>query len=32
VKEYAKIRGEEPYVFEGSSKGADKFGVITLNE
>jgi galactokinase len=30
VEKYAKVRGHEPYVFEGSSIGADRFGVVTL--
>jgi galactokinase len=28
VRRYAEIRGIEPYVFEGSSMGADRFGVV----
>ena len=27
VRKYAEIRGCEPYVFEGSSMGADRFGI-----
>jgi L-arabinokinase len=27
VRKYAEIRGWEPYVFEGSSMGADRFGI-----
>ncbi len=30
VNRYAEARGGVPYVFEGSSMGADKFGVVTL--
>jgi L-arabinokinase len=30
VRRYAALRGIEPYVFEGSSVGADKFGVTIL--
>ena len=30
VRKYAKIRGSEPYVFEGSSMGADRFGIQVL--
>jgi len=30
VGKYAKIRGSEPYVFEGSSMGADRFGIHVL--
>ena len=29
VRRYAKARGSTPYVFEGSSPGADRFGVRT---
>ncbi len=28
VKRYGELRGIEPYVFEGSSMGADRFGVV----
>lgn len=32
VEQYAEIRGGEmPYVFEGSSMGADRFGVLVVN-
>jgi galactokinase len=30
ISRYAKIRGSTPYVFEGSSPGADRFGVKVL--
>jgi L-arabinokinase len=30
VRRYATLRGSEPYVFEGSSAGADKFGITIL--
>lgn len=30
VQKYAKIRGSEPYVFDGSSTGADRFGIQVL--
>jgi len=30
VKTYAEVRGYEPYVFRGSSMGADRFGVHVL--
>jgi L-arabinokinase len=30
VKHYAEARGARPYVFRGSSPGADRFGVIEL--
>lgn len=30
VQKYAKARGFSPYVFEGSSMGADRFGIRTL--
>ena len=30
VHKYAKNRGSEPYVFEGSSMGADRFGIQVL--
>jgi len=30
VSEYAKLSGRHPYVFEGSSPGADRFGVRVL--
>jgi len=30
VNRFKKVRGYAPYVFEGSSQGADKFGVIEL--
>jgi galactokinase len=30
VRKYAEIRGCEPYVFEGSSMGADRFGTQVL--
>lgn len=30
VERYAQARGFQPYVFEGSSAGADRFGVVTL--
>ncbi len=30
VKSYARARGHEPYVFEGSSPGADRFGIHVL--
>jgi galactokinase len=30
VEKYAKARGFQPYVFEGSSMGADRFGVRVL--
>ncbi|MBI5090852.1 MAG: galactokinase [Candidatus Hydrogenedentes bacterium] len=30
VDRYAEARGFTPYVFEGSSMGADRFGVVTL--
>ena len=32
VKEYAELRSFEPYIFEGSSIGADGFGVHVLRE
>jgi galactokinase len=32
VKEYARLRSFEPYIFEGSSIGADRFGVQVLRE
>jgi galactokinase len=32
VAEYAKLRSFEPYVFEGSSMGADRFGIHVLRE
>jgi L-arabinokinase len=32
VDEYAKLRSFEPYVFEGSSIGADRFGIHVLPE
>ncbi|MBX9656706.1 galactokinase [bacterium] len=31
VKAYAEKRGIEPYVFHGSSPGADKFGIVEVN-
>jgi L-arabinokinase len=31
VKAYADQRGIEPYVFHGSSPGADKFGIVEVN-
>ncbi len=30
VRRYAEVRRMEPYVFEGSSMGADRFGVVVL--
>ena len=30
VERYSEARGFTPYVFEGSSMGADRFGVVTL--
>jgi len=30
VRKYAEFRGSEPYVFEGSSIGADRFGIQVL--
>lgn len=30
VERYAAARGEKPYVFEGSSQGADRFGIRTI--
>lgn len=30
VQRYAEVRGFEPYVFEGSSMGADRFGIHAL--
>lgn len=30
VRKYAEIKGCEPYVFEGSSMGADRFGIQVL--
>jgi len=30
VERYAAARGSEPYVFRGSSPGADRFGVIEI--
>jgi galactokinase len=30
VKKYAQARGAEPYVFDGSSMGADRFGIRVL--
>jgi L-arabinokinase len=30
VQRYAEARGSEPYVFEGSSAGADRFGIRVL--
>ncbi|HLV87643.1 MAG TPA: galactokinase family protein [Candidatus Sulfotelmatobacter sp.] len=30
LHKYAKLRGNEPYVFEGSSMGADRFGLHVL--
>jgi galactokinase len=30
VRNYARARGHEPYVFEGSSMGADRFGIHVL--
>lgn len=32
VAEYTKLRSFEPYVFEGSSMGADRFGIHVLRE
>jgi len=32
VAEYAELRGFEPYVFEGSSIGADSFGIHVVRE
>ena len=32
VDEYARLRSFEPYVFEGSSIGADRFGIQVLRE
>jgi galactokinase len=32
VEEYAKLRSFKPYVFEGSSIGADRFGIQVLSE
>ena len=32
ITEYGKSQGKPPYVFEGSSMGADKFGVVTLED
>ena len=32
VAEYARLRSFEPYVFEGSSIGADRFGIHVLRE
>lgn len=32
VDEYARLRSFEPYVFEGSSMGADRFGIHVLRE
>lgn len=32
VDRYAALRGFTPYVFEGSSMGADRFGVITVED
>jgi L-arabinokinase len=32
VEEYAKLRSFEPYIFEGSSVGADRFGIHVLPE
>ena len=31
VEHYAQARGARPYVFRGSSPGADRFGVIELD-
>jgi galactokinase len=30
VERYAAERGFDPYIFEGSSMGADRFGIVTL--
>ena len=30
VDHYAQVRGTKPYVFRGSSPGADRFGVIEV--
>jgi galactokinase len=30
VERFADMLGRAPYVFEGSSMGADRFGVLTL--
>jgi galactokinase len=30
VERYAAARGDKPYVFEGSSQGADRFGIRTI--
>lgn len=32
VRKYAEARNSEPYVFEGSSMGADRFGIRVLGE
>jgi L-arabinokinase len=32
VEEYGKLRSFEPYVFEGSSIGADRFGIQVIQE
>ena len=32
VNEYARLRCFEPYVFEGSSIGADRYGIHVLPE
>ena len=32
VNEYARLRSFEPYVFEGSSIGADRYGIHVLRE
>ena len=32
VAEYARIKAFEPYVFEGSSIGADRYGIERLRE
>jgi galactokinase len=31
VRRYAALRGAEPYVFEGSSIGADRFGIQVID-
>ena len=31
VARFAEVYGRTPYIFEGSSQGADKFGVVILN-
>jgi hypothetical protein len=32
VNEYARLRSFEPYVFKGSSVGADRYGIRVLRE